>query len=367
MTMPSRGRPLSPKRRTLASGLAALLAAAVFLTAPAVAGAQNAAANWTPPKTVDGQPDLQGLWTMATYTPLQRPERYKDREFLTDAEMAELSSVLTAEGTDPLTRNVLNDDPEQVRARRVQTQENIHYDNAIWLTEERPKSLSSARTSLIVDPPDGRIPPMTEEGATRRAERERDSRYLMNNLREPVYDGYHTRTVAERCLVWRHEGPPMIPAAYNDILQIFQTRDYVVVFQEMSNNLPRVIPMDGRPHVPRSVRGWAGDSRGRWEGDTLVVETVNFNGKTHYQGASEDLRVVERFRRVAEDRIHYEWTVEDERTWSRPWTAEIPMVRTDELMYEYACHEGNHDLRNILSIARNLERQAAEREQAGSR
>ena len=367
MTKPSRGRSLSPRRRTRASGLAVLLAAAVCLTAPAVAGAQNAAANWTPPKTVDGQPDLQGLWTMATYTPLQRPERFKDREFLTDAEMAELNSLLTAEGTDPLTRNVLNDDPEQVRARRVQTQENIHYDNAIWLTEERPKGLSSARTSLIVDPPDGRIPPMTEEGATRRAERERDSRYLMNNLREPVYDGYHTRTVAERCLVWRHEGPPMIPAAYNDILQIFQTRDYVVVFQEMSNNLPRIIPMDGRPHVPRSVRGWAGDSRGRWESDTLVVETVNFNGKTHYQGASEDLRVVERFRRVAEDRIHYEWTVEDDRTWSRPWTAEIPMVRTDELMYEYACHEGNHDLRNILSIARNLERQAAEREQAGSR
>ena len=346
---------------------AALLAAAVWLAAPAPARAQDAAESWTPPKTADGQPDLQGLWTMATYTPLQRPERFRDRALLTDEELQELRDLLTAEGTDPLTRSVLNDDPEQLRTRTVQTQENIHYDNAIWLTEERPKSLSSARTSLIVDPPDGRIPPMTEEGATRQAERERDSRFLMNNLREPRYDGYHTRTVAERCLVWRHEGPPMVPAAYNDILQIFQTRDYVVVFQEMSNNIPRIIPMDGRPHLPASVRPWAGDSRGRWEGDTLVVETTNFNGKTHYQGASEDLRVVERFRRVAEDRIHYEWTVDDERTWPRPWTAEIPMVRTDELMYEYACHEGNHDLRNILSIARNLERQAAEKAGAGSR
>ena len=346
---------------------ALLLAAAAWLAVPAAAAAQGAADNWTPPKTVDGQPDLQGFWTMATYTPFQRPERFKDREFLTDAEIAELSNLLTAEGTDPLTRNVLNDDPEQLRARTVQTQENIHYDNAIWLTEERPKSLSSARTSLIVDPPNGRIPSMTEDGATRLAERQRHSRYLMNNLREPVYDGHDTRTLGERCIVWRHEGPPMVPAAYNDILQIFQTRDYFVIFQEMSNNLPRIIPMDGRPHVQQSVRLWPGDSRGRWEGDTLVVETTNFNGKTHYQGASEDLRVVERFRRVADDRIDYEWTVDDARTWARPWAAEIPMVRTDKLMYEYACHEGNHDLPNILSIARNLERQAAEKGRAGAR
>ncbi len=361
MSLTPRGRQMALRRCALALGLAILLL-------PAGAGGQQGAAQ-APDlhRTAWGDPDLQGLWTMATYTPLQRPERFEGREFLNDDELAELRSIVTAEGTDPLTRNVLNDDPERLRARRIQTQENIHYDNAIWLTEERPKSLSSARTSLIVDPADGRIPAMTEEGATRRAERQRDSRFLMNNLREPVYESYHTRTVAERCLVWRHEGPPMIPPAYNDILQIFQTRDYVVVFQEMSNNNPRIIPMDGRPHLPESIRLWPGDSRGRWDGDTLVVETTNFNGKTHYQGASEDLRVVERFRRTAEDRIHYEWTVEDDRTWARPWTAEIPMVKTDKLMYEYACHEGNHDLPNILSIARNLERQAAEREQAGSR
>ena len=361
MFLPACGRSLSPTRCALALGLAGLLLPA------GAASQERGALSAEIPRTAWGDPDLQGLWTMATYTPLQRPERFEDREFLTDAEVAELSSLLTADGTDPLTRNVLNDDPEELRTRTVQTQENIHYDNAIWLTEEQPKSLSSARTSLIVDPSNGRIPSMTEEGATRRAERERDSRFLMNNLREPVYDSYQTRTLGERCIVWRHEGPPMAPPAYNDILQIFQTRDYVVVFQEMSNNLPRIIPMDGRPHLPASVRPWAGDSRGRWEGATLVVETTNFNGKTHYQGASEDLRVVERFRRVAEDSIHYEWTVEDDRTWARPWTAEIPMVKTDKLMYEYACHEGNHDLRNILSVARNLERQAAEKAQAGSR
>ena len=361
MSLTPRGRQLALRRCALAPALALLLL-------PSGAGGQQPAAQSPDlPRTAWGDPDLQGLWTMATYTPLQRPERFRDREFLTDEEMQELTRIVTAEGTDPLTRNVLNDDPERLRARRIQTQENIHYDNAIWLTEERPKSLSSARTSLIVDPPNGRIPSTTEEGAARQAERQRDSHYLVNNLREPVYDGYHTRTVAERCLVWRHEGPPMVPAAYNDILQIFQTPDHVVVFQEMSNNNPRIIPMDGRPHLSESIRLWPGDSRGHWEGDTLVVETTNFNGKTHYQGASEDLRVVERFRRVAEDRIHYEWTVEDERTWARPWTAEIPMARTDELMYEYACHEGNYDLPNILSIARNLERQAAERERSGSR
>ena len=361
MFLPACGRLPSPRRCALALGLAVLLLPA------GAASQERGALSAEIPRTAWGDPDLQGLWTMATYTPLQRPERFKDREFLTEDEIAELSSLLTAEGTDPLTRNVLNDDPEELRTRTVQTQENIHYDNAIWLTEERPKSLSSARTSLIVDPSNGRIPSMTEEGATRRAERERDSRYLMNNLREPMYEGYHTRTLGERCIVWRHEGPPMVPPAYNDILQIFQTRDYVVVFQEMSNNLPRIIPMDGRPHMAASIRLWPGDSRGRWEGDTLVVETTNFNGKTHYQGASEDLRVVERFRRVAEDRIHYEWTVQDARTWAQPWTAEIPMVKTDKLMYEYACHEGNHDLPNILSVARNLERQAAEKAQAGSR
>ena len=316
--------------------------------------------DWTPPRTIDGQPDLQGLWTMATYTPLQRPERFANQEFLTDEEAAEIRSLVTQEGTDPIGRNIFSEeDPEKRAINTIQTKENIHYDNAIWLTEERPKNLSSSRTSLIVDPPNGRIPPWTSDAEARHAERTKTSRHLMTNLPEPVYDGYHTRTQAERCLVWRHEGPPMVPAAYNDILQIFQTRDYVVIFQEMSNNNPRIVPMDDRPHLNERIRLWPGDSRGHWENDTLVVETTNFNGRTHYQGASDALRVVERFRRIAADRIHYEWTVEDPNTWARPWTAEIPMVKTDELMFEYGCHEGNHDIRHILVIARNLEKQAA--------
>lgn len=298
---------------------------------------------------------------MATFTPFERPARLADREFLTEEEAAELRSLLTADGTNPLARDLFNEEnPEERRENAVQTKENIHYDNAIWLTEDTPKNLSSLRTSLVVDPPSGRIPPMTAAGEARRTERNRTSRFLMSNLPEPVFDGYHTRTLAERCVVWRHEGPPMVPAAYNDILQIFQTADYVVIFQEMSNNNPRIVPMDGRPHIPDQIRLWPGDSRGRWDGDTLVIETTNFTHKTHYQGSSEALTVVERFRRVAPDKIHYEWTVDDPNTWSRPWTAEIPLVASNEMMFEYACHEGNYDIANILTIARNLEQQAKE-------
>ena len=345
------------------------IAVLLMSAASSIAAQTGTTDNYTAPRTADGRPDLQGRWTMATFTPFQRPERFADQEFLTEEQAAELRELVTTQGVDPLARNVFNEeDPERREQIAIQTQENIHYDNAIWLTEENPKNLSSLRTSLIVDPPNGRMPPMTAEGQARRAERNRTSQFLMNNLREPVFDGYHTRTLGERCLVWRHEGPPMVPAAYNDILQIFQTPDYVVIFQEMSNNNPRIVPMDGRPHLPTRIRLWPGDSRGRWEDETLVIETTNFTHKTHYQGASEDLRVVERFRRVSDDRIHYEWTVEDPRTWDRPWSAEVPMIASDELMYEYACHEGNHDIRHILEIARNLEKQAAEAaSQPGSR
>ena len=316
---------------------------------------------WTLPRTVDGQPDLQGRWTMATFTPLQRPERFADREFLTEEEAAELRDLVTTDGTNPLARNLFGEtSDDQRRENTVQTKENIHYDNAIWLTEENPKNISSLRTSLVVDPPDGHIPLMIVEAQARQAERAKTNRFLMANLREPSFDGYHTRTLAERCIVWRHEGPPMVPAAYNDILQIFQTRDYVVIFQEMSNNNPRIVPMDGRPHLPDRIRLWPGDSRGRWEGETLVIETTNFTHKTHYQGSSESLKVVERFRRTGPDIIHYEWTLEDPKTWERPWTAEVPLIASDEMMFEYACHEGNRDLGNILTIARNLETQAGE-------
>ena len=325
-------------------------------------GAADPAPEWTMPRLPDGQPDLQGYWTTQTFTPLERPEHLADVEFFTAEEAAALNAQLTAEGVDPSARDaVAIEDPEAREQRLYQVNRDrtyVHYDNEIWLRTPVPKGLSSRRTSLITDPPNGRIPPLTPE-AEQRLAAEAEAR------RSPsAFDSHETRPLPERCIVWRHEGPPTVPPAYNDIHQIFQTPDYVVLFTELTTNLPRIIPLDGRPHVPDAVRHFAGDSRGRWEGDTLVVETTNFNERRRFQGATEAMRVVERFTRVAADRIHYEFTVEDPDTWTRPWSAEVPMVTTEGPMYEYACHEGNHDIRHILEIYRNLEQQAAAAEAA---
>ena len=340
------------------------------LLATVIAGVLPLAASSQPaegpgPRTPWGDPDLQGIWTSATYTPLERPETVADRAFLTEEEAAELAALVAEDGVDPLrARGILAAATEEERlAVTRQTQENIHYDNAVWLTEEQRKTFSSRRTSLIVDPPNGRIPPRTPEAVDRETKRREASRHLVYNIDEPSYEGYHTRTLQERCLVWRHEGPPMVPPSYNDMLQIFQTPDHVVVMQEMSNNPPRIIPLDGRPHAPSRIRQWPGDSRGRWEEGTLVVDTVNFNDRTHYEGSTEALRVVERFTRVDDETIRYEFTVQDDRTWAQPWSAEFPLMKRDGPLYEYACHEGNHDIRHILEVARNVERQAAGRTQ----
>jgi hypothetical protein len=345
---------------------AAVTAIAVVGAAPVVGQGQKVAADrWTPSKTIDGHPDLQGIYTMATFTPLERPASLAGKEFFTEAEAAELTKLLTADGVDPLARTVLAADDEEGRRNRVrQSKENIHYDNAIWLTENRSKSLSTRRTSLIVDPRDGKIPALTPEARQREAERARTSSFLVENIAKPSFDSHDTRTLQERCLVWRHEGPPMLPPSYNDRIQILQTADHVIIRQEMSNNPVRIIPLDQRPHLPKTIRQWPGDSRGRWEGDTLVVDTTNFTHKTHFQGSSEALHVVERFTRVDADTIRYVFTVDDPSSWTKPWTAEIPMTKADGLLYEYACHAGNHDLSNILGIARNVEAQAADQKKS---
>ena len=214
----------------------ALLAASWLGPAPAAGQGQEAAADpYVAPRTADGRPDLQGKWTMATFTPLERPERFGDRAFLTEEEAAELRALFTVDGVNPLARAAFAEaDPELRREKTVQTQENIHYDNAIWLTEERRKGLSSLRTSLIVDPPNGRIPAFTSTAQEREERRLVTREHLARSRPNPVFDSYETRSLQERCLVWRHEGPPMLPPSYNDILQIFQTPDHVVIFQEMS-------------------------------------------------------------------------------------------------------------------------------------
>ena len=204
---------------------------------------------WSVPRTPDGRPDLQGYWTTQTFTPLERPDHLAGKEFFTEAEAAALQQQLTAEGVDPLARDAINYDDDEAREQRLY-QDNrgsnyIHYDNEIWLRTRVPKGLSSRRTSLITDPPNGRVPPVTPEAQARRAAARQRGR------RGDPFDGYETRPLNERCYIWPHEGPPMLPPAYNDIHQIFQTPDYVVVYTELSNNGPRIIPLDGGGAHPR--------------------------------------------------------------------------------------------------------------------
>ncbi len=341
-------------QRPMLFGVATLaVVAASLAVAPAFAQSGDEPSRRTP----WGHPDLQGYWTSSTYTPLERPEHLGDQAFLSEEELAELNELLTADGVDPLSaRSVLAAETEEERVEITrQTQENIHYDNSIWLREPDPRRLTTHRTSLITDPPTGRIPPLTPSAQEREAIRRAESRWLVYNNPVQSFDSHETRTLQERCLVWRHEGPPMLPASYNDLMQVFQTEDYVVVAQEMRANPPRIIPLDGRPHAPDAIREWAGDSRGRWEGDTLVVETVRFNDKVHFNGSSLGLHVEERFTRIDAETIRYEFTVTDPTTWERPWTAEFPLMKRAGPTYEYACHEGNYDARHILEVARNLD------------
>jgi len=324
----------------------------VIVAMPLIVFAQNDAdREWLVPRTPEGVPDLQGIWTSQTYTPLQRPEIFEGREFLTDEEMASLTSILTAEDVDPLRgarafSQALNEDAEVRESATVQA-DPTHYDNSMWLRTENPKTLSSRRTSLVVDPPNGRIPPLIPD-AQRRAEVRRAARGT---------DSYQERPHQERCLMWTHEGPPMLPPPYNDLYQIFQTPGVVVIFPEMANNPPRIVATDGRPPISDKIRQWPGASRGHWDGDTLVIETTNFSDKTSFQGASSTLHIVERFTRTAEDQVLYEFTAEDPATWERSWSVEMPMWADDGPLYEYQCLEGNYGIVNTLRGARRLDKQ----------
>ena len=284
---------------------------------------------------------------MHTFTPLARPARYAGQEFLTDKEAAELAELLTQDDVDPLAAGIFGASDEERRKRVVQN-DPTHYDNALWLSTPQLMPLSSNRTSLIVDPPDGRIPPLTPEGQRRAAA----------NRANAGFDSYENRPLTERCIIWPHEGPPMLPPPYNDVLQILQMPGDVLVHRELAS-APRLIPTDGRPHISDTVRAWTRDSRGRWEGDTLVVDTTNFSSKTVVLGASATLHVVERFTRVSAERILYQFTVDDPLTWTRPWSAEIPLMQTEGPLFEYACHEGNYGLLDILKGARYTEKEAA--------
>jgi len=277
------------------------------------------------PRTPDGQPDLQGFWTNATFTPFERPKDFAGKEFFTEEEAAAYEQ-------------------KRAQAEENQPQDDIHYDNVLWLREKLPKSLSNRRTSIVVDPIDGRIPPQTPEARQRLA-----ANAAARKASDP--SDVEARTLQEQCIIWAHVGPPMVPAGYNNNLQIVQTPGYVMILQEMIHDV-RIIPLDDRPHVSQTVRRWMGDSRGHWEGDTLVVDTTNFTGRTNFRGSTDALHVVERFTRVDADTIRYTFTVEDASTWTKPWTGELNIRRFPDRIFEYACHEGNHDLGFLLDIAK---------------
>jgi hypothetical protein len=285
--------------------------------------------NWKVPRTAWGEPDLQGVWSYATTTPLSRPDSAGDKTFLTDEEVAELAER-TARQQDAPPRP---GDPGT-------------YNNFWW---DRGQSIG--RTSLIVDPPDGKLPPLTPEAQKARAER---AAYQ----REHPADSWLDRSPTDRCIMYH--GVPPLPSGYNNTYQIFQTPGLVAILDENIHHV-RLIPLDGRPHIPQAIRHWNGDSRGRWEGDTLVVETTNFNDKTRLRyGGSSNTHAVERFRRVSDELIDYQFTITDPTVYTRPFTVSIPMPKRNDRIYEYACHEGNHSMVGILGGARAEEKRAEE-------
>jgi hypothetical protein len=289
-------------------------------------------------RTADGHPDLGGYWTNTTVVPLERPKDLADKAFFTPEEAAAYEKKKLADNgpTGP------------------GTYADVHYNMAQFgLEKSQSKVAANIRTSLITDPPDGRIPPMTPEARARNA-----ARAAKNKGHE--FDSAENRSLGERCILWPNEGPPMMPVGYNSNLQIVQGNGYVAILQEMIHDA-RIIPTDGSPHVASNVREWMGDSRGHWEGDTLVVDTTNFRPETAFHGSSENLHVVERFRRVNADTILYSFTVDDPSTWARSWSAEIPMTKMQGPIFEYACHEGNYGMANNLSGARAEEKKAAEK------
>jgi hypothetical protein len=292
----------------------------------------RASKDWKLPRTAWGDPDLQGVWSYATTTPLSRPAQYGDREFLTPEEVAALAAE--------------QDKDEPPRPGDTGTYGSYWFD----------RGQSIGRTSLIVDPPDGKLPPLTPQ-----AQKERAARAA--HRREHPADSYLDRSATDRCIMYH--GVPPLPSGYNNTYQIFQTPGMVAILDEEIHHV-RLIPMDGRPHLPAEVRRWNGDSRGRWEGNTLVVETTNFNDKTDLRyGGSSNTVAVERFTRVGPHLIDYRYTITDPTVYTRPFTVAIPMPQRDDLIYEYACHEGNYAIVNILAGARAEER-AAGQSQAGA-
>jgi hypothetical protein len=308
----------------------------VFLLAPVMMSGQTAKP-WAVPRTSDGHPDFQGTWTTSTLTPLERPAEFADKPILTEQEAKNYEARLLTEG---------NRDRRDggVDADLGRAYNEFWYDRGSHVVQTR-------RTSLIIDPPNGKIPALTPEAQKRQAA-------LAEYRRQHPGDGPEDYSLANRCILWATAGPPMMPGPYNNNYQILQSQGNVTIVVEMIHDA-RIIPTDGRPHLPSTVRQWMGDSRGHWEGDTLVVDTSNFTNKTNFRGASENMHLIERFTRTDANTIMYEFTVTDASSFTKPWTVQIPMKRSSEPVLEYACHEGNYAMEGMLGGLRAEEKAAS--------
>ena len=292
------------------------------------------------PRLLDGKPDMQGYWTNQTFTPLERPAHFKDKAYF------------TAEEAEAFARRALQDVKDVPRGEEVKSDADIHYDDGIWLLEHYEKG-AMLRTSIITDPADGRIPALNAEGQKRAQERAAARKGI------GPFDSAQARGLSERCIYWAHEGQPILPTGYNSNLQIVQAPGAFVIQPEMMP-VARVVPLDARPKIGSALRAYRGDSRGRWEGDTMVIETTNYSEKTAWRGSSPNLKVIERLTMTGPKTIRYQFTVEDTSTWTRPWSGEYEMTRIDGPLFEYACHEGNYQLPSILKGARRVEEAAAQ-------
>ncbi len=323
----------------------------VLSLAAAPAAAQDAAGD--APRTPWGAPDLNGVWDFRTLTPFERPEALADQAFFTEEEAAQYEA-------DRLAGFEVRDS--------IEPADGVGNYNQFWF-DPGDKVSETNQTSLVIDPPNGRVPPLN---ATAQANRDAQMKAREGtNRHEPTPGGWVDDLgggmFAVRCILGFNSGPPMTPGGYNQNVQVVQTPNHVVLLNEMVHSA-RIVPLDGRPRLAEDIRQWMGDSRGYWEGDTLVVETTNFLRETSFRGGvtTSGLHLTERFTRVSEGTLMYEVTVEDPNAWDRPWTYRIPMVQSEYPMYEYACHEGNYGLENILAGAVEKSR-AAEAEAAPGR
>jgi len=360
--------------RNIVAALIAVGIAAVTVVAQgpqAGTPAPNAGSTWKAPRTADGHPDLQGVWANNSVTPMTRPTQWKDKESLTDAEVRELQMLLSKyidQGGDAIFGSYVQ---MALNLKQVGKYDQTSYDpttgnyNQFWMAEREWDN----RTSLITDPKDGQMPPLTAEAQARargrggRGGRGNGGPVVVGSETGPRgrADGPEDRPLSERCISY---GAPRTGAGYDSYFQIVQSPETVVILQELIHDA-RIVPMNGQPHLASSVRQLHGDSRGHWEGDTLVVETTNYtNG---FQGSTNEVKLIEKFTRVAEDWINWELTPIDPHTWTQPWTFMIRLKRSPDLVYEYACHEGNYAMVGILAGARSEEAKAAAQKAAANK